>query len=433
MITSWIIEKKRDGKVLSREEIEFLVQGFTSGEIPDSQMSAFAMAVYFRGMDLEETTCLTEAMLNSGEIIDTSAIPGIKVDKHSTGGIGDKFSLILAPLVASCGIIVPMISGRGLGITGGTLDKLESIPGYRTEKTPDEFISILERTGCSIIAQTENLVPADRKLYALRDFTATVPSISLITSSILCKKLAEGIDGLVLDVKFGKGTFMKTREKATELANMLVTVGRNLGKDVTALVTDMNRPLGTAAGNFLEVKEAVRFLKGESHPDIKELTFALGAEMLGFRSPSDKEAAVREFEANITSGKALGYFRQMVELHGGDSSALDDSERMCAAQVVEVNASEEGYIADIDAEQIGRAVVLTGAGRKKPGEAVKALAGVDRIVRRGESVRKGDVLLRIHADNRADIDAALTHAESAFTFSDSKPEHTPIVADRITA
>jgi len=280
MLPQWILEKKRDGSELSKEEIHFLIEGFTNGSIPDYQMAAFAMAVYFKGMTPRETAALTLEMMNSGDVIDPASLPGIKADKHSTGGIGDKISLILAPLAAACGLTVPMISGRGLGITGGTLNKLEAIPGYRTDLSKEDFFQTLEKVGCSIIGQTAQLAPADKKLYALRDVTGTVPSIPLITASIMSKKLAEGIDALVLDVKWGKGAFMKTQKQARELAQTMVDVGTQMNKKVRAIITDMNTPLGRTAGNALEVQECLEVLNGGGPDDLRELTIELTAHML---------------------------------------------------------------------------------------------------------------------------------------------------------
>ena len=291
MVPQWIIEKKRDGHALNEEEIRFFIDGYTRGDIPDYQMAAMAMAIFLRGMNAAETAVLTDAMMRSGDLIDTSSIAAPRVDKHSTGGIGDKISLVLAPLLACCGAAVPMISGRGLGITGGTLDKLASIPGYRTDLSEEEFVRVVRTCGCSITGQTARLVPADRKLYALRDVTATVPSIPLITASIMSKKLAEGIDHLVLDVKFGTGAFMRTRMDAHRLASSLVRVGREMGRKVTALLTDMNEPLGRTAGNALEVVESVECLYGRGPADVMDLTLALGAELLAMAGLAPNGAA----------------------------------------------------------------------------------------------------------------------------------------------
>ncbi|MEI6971225.1 MAG: thymidine phosphorylase, partial [bacterium] len=334
MLPQWIIEKKRDGQELSEDDIRYFIGGFTSGTIPDYQMSALAMAILLRGMTSAETAILTNVMMMSGDLVDTTSIKLPRIDKHSTGGIGDKISLVLAPLAACCGLAVPMISGRGLGITGGTLDKLESIPGYRTDLSEKEFVSIISKCGCSIIGQTERLAPADRKLYALRDVTGTVPSIPLIVASIMSKKLAAGLDGLVLDVKCGRGAFMKTGADAKALATALLEVARHMGKAATALITDMDQPLGRTAGNTLEVIEAIEVLKGGGPRDIIDLTLALCARMLVLAKVTTTESyATTMLRAKLSSGEAFARFVQMVALHKGDTSVLSNPSRFGAAAI----------------------------------------------------------------------------------------------------
>src|SRR3954469_8971479 len=365
MRTVDLIQRKRGGEELSPEEIEFLVNGYTNGEIPDYQMSSFLMAVYFKGMTDREVSRLTECMLHSGDTVDLSGVPGVKVDKHSTGGVGDKTSFIVAPLAAAAGVVVPMMSGRALGHTGGTLDKLESIPGLRTNLTIEEFRNQLSEIGLAFIGQTEQLAPADGKLYALRDVTATVESIPLIASSIMSKKLAEGIDALVLDVKVGSGAFMKSLEDARALAKTMISIGTQMGRKVTALITDMDQPLGRAVGNALEVIEAVEMLRGRAPADYTEITLALTAEMLvlGGEAKDEAEARAKLHEA-IKSGAAVEQFKQIVSAQGGDPEAVDDYARLPAASsTVDVPSPASGYVTRIDCEAVGLAAVALGAGR----------------------------------------------------------------------
>ncbi|MBT8041700.1 MAG: thymidine phosphorylase, partial [Pontiella sp.] len=362
MLPQWIIEKKRDGNELDASEIRDFIVGYTQGDIPDYQMSALAMAIYFNGMTARETADLTRAMMESGKVIDPASIPGIKVDKHSTGGIGDKTSIPLAPLVAACGATVPMISGRGLGITGGTLDKLEAIPGYRVDLSEQEFFDTLEKTGCSMIGQTAEIAPADKKLYALRDVTATVPSIPLIVSSIMSKKLAEGIDALVLDVKCGSGAFMKTIDDARALAKALVDTGNAMGKQVVALITDMNQPLGRTVGNALEVRESLDILNGKGPADSQGLTIELAKQMLCVAAILDRGnlgGGVSDPALHLKDGSALSIFRNMVACHGGN---LDDG-LPTAAKQIPLPSPKSGFVSKADAEAIGRASLLLGAGR----------------------------------------------------------------------
>ena len=416
MLPQWIIERKRDGAALSEEQWKGFIEGYVSGEIPDYQMAALAMAIYFRGMAPAETAILTRVMMSSGDVADTSSIRLPKVDKHSTGGIGDKISIPLAPLVASCGVAVPMISGRGLGITGGTLDKLESIPGYRTGLEIPEFIKVLQACGCSMIGQTERLVPADRKLYALRDVTATVPSIPLITASIMSKKLAEGIDGLVLDVKCGRGAFMKTPADARALAESLVRVGREMGKRVTALITTMDQPLGRTVGNALEMVESINILRGCGPADSTELTLLLGAEMLVLAGVvATPEAALPMLRQKLESGEALDRFKTMVRLHGGQTHVIDDPARLPVAPVrVDFAAPCAGVVCEVDAGNIGRAAVLLGAGRAKTTDVIDHSAGLSGLVKIGETVKAGQPLATLHAATRERIESAMEATRDAF-------------------
>ncbi len=432
MLPQWLIEKKRDGLALTADEIRWFVDGFAAGSIPDYQMAAFAMAVYFRGMTGEETAALTRAMLESGDRLDTSSIPRPKVDKHSTGGIGDKISLPLAPMVAACGVAVPMISGRGLGITGGTLDKLESIPGYRTNLSTAEFLGVVRDCGCSIIGQTDRLAPADRKLYALRDVTGTVPSIPLITASIMSKKLAEGLDGLVLDVKCGRGAFMQTREQARALAESLVRTGTAMGIRVTALLTAMDDPLGRTAGNALEIGETIDVLRGGGPADVVELTVSLGAEMLALAGLARDAASARHrCQEALASGRALDVFRDMVRRHGGDVQAVDKPERLpVSACRHELRAPAAGVVVGVDAGCVGRACLVLGAGRTKTTDAVDPGAGVSGLVQRGERVEAGQPLCVLHAARESQLDEAQALLQDAFAIGASA-EAVPSVLERL--
>ncbi len=433
MVPQWIIEKKRDGHALNEEEIRFFIGGYTRGDIPDYQMAAMAMAIFLRGMNAAETALLTDAMMRSGDLIDASSIAAPRVDKHSTGGIGDKISLVLAPLLACCGAAVPMISGRGLGITGGTLDKLASIPGYRTDLSEEEFVRVVRTCGCSITGQTARLVPADRKLYALRDVTATVPSIPLITASIMSKKLAEGIDHLVLDVKFGTGAFMRTRMDAHRLASSLVRVGREMGRKVTALLTDMNEPLGRTAGNALEVVESVECLYGRGPADVMDLTLALGAELLVMAGLAPNGAAATDrLKAAVASGAAVAKFKEMVAAHGGDTEAVDDYNRLPCARIQQPLAAPcDGYLAAVDAEKTGRACVLLGAGRMRTEDAVDPAVGIAEMAKVGQRVEKGQTLAVIHASDEERLTQARKVLAGAFVFSDLPVEPTVRAVEKV--
>lgn len=401
MNVAQIISAKRDGNELTEEQIRFLISGFASGEIPDYQMSALAMAVYFQGMTIEETTSLTREMLNSGETI---SWPGgkPKVDKHSTGGIGDKVSIPLAPILACCDVEVPMISGRGLGATGGTLDKLESIPGYRCDLSIDEFKNVVNWNGCSITGATGNLAPADQKLYALRDVTGTVPSIPLITASILSKKLAEGISSLVLDVKWGSGAFMKTIESARELAKSLVAVGNRFEVNTVAVITDMNQPLGNMIGNGVEVDESVDLLRGEGPADVTELTIHLAAQLLvNAGVQPDMDAARKKIDGVIQRGEALAKLSEMIQNHSGD---LDATRERGTEHLVK--AYDEGFVSRIDAERLGLAVIEMGGGRKLMTDSLDHTAGIEFLVRIGQRIEKGETIAKIFCNDKSKADYA---------------------------
>lgn len=433
MLPQWIIEKKRDGKALTEQELTFFIHGYARGEIPDYQAAAFAMAVYFKGMTPAETSALTRVMIQSGETIDTSPVIGPKVDKHSTGGIGDKISIPLAPLAASCGVKVPMISGRGLGITGGTLDKLESIPGFRVNLSIPEFLPVLQSCGCAMIGQTERIVPADRKLYALRDVTATVPSIPLIVSSIMSKKLAEGIDGLVLDVKCGNGAFMQTQGKARELANSLMAVGRAMGKRVRTLITAMDEPIGRTVGNALEVAESIAILRNSGPADSTELTLELAAEMLVLAgiAPST-EAAFPLLRQKLQNGDALKVFRKMIAAQGGDPAVVDTPAQLPAAPCRKtVPAMSAGYVTAVHAETIGRAALLLGAGRVKTTDTVDHAAGISDLVKSGERVMMGQPLAVLHAATPERINEALPLLKEAFTIKPAPSRIRSLILDRL--
>jgi len=432
MVPQWIIEKKRDGGVLSDADIRGFVDGFTAGAIPDYQMAALAMAVFFRGMTPDETAALTDAMMRSGDMLSFDGWPRPTADKHSTGGIGDKISLILAPLAASAGMAVPMISGRGLGLTGGTLDKLETIPGFDTRLAAGAFRDAVARAGCAIIGQTDRLAPADRKLYALRDVTGTVPSIPLITASIMSKKLAEGAATLVFDVKCGRGAFMRTPEQARALAASLLGVGRALGRNMAALVTDMDQPLGRAVGNALEVREAVETLRGGGPGDVRTLTLALAARMgrLAGIYPDDA-AAARDLAARLDDGRALQAFRDMVATQGGDTRVADDPDAVLphAAVTVDLPAAADGWVAAVDAEAIGRTVLQLGAGRRRSDDTIDPAAGVDRLVQCGDRIVRGAPLMRLHAATREQIDAVRDTALGAVTLSPTPVTRPPLILD----
>ena len=423
MNVAQIIADKRDGKSLEDKQIEFVVKGYASNEIPDYQMAAFAMSVYFQGMSEEETTTFTRCMLESGDQMKWPANPPA-VDKHSTGGIGDKVSIPLAPLLACCGVVVPMVSGRGLGATGGTLDKLESIHGYRTEMSNDEFRSIVNFCGCSIVSATESLAPADKRLYALRDVTATVPSIPLITASILSKKIAAGNQALVLDVKWGSGAFMKTLDQARELSRSLVNVGNRLGLKTTAVVTDMNQPLGNMIGNAVEVNESVRVLKGDGPADVTELTLELAARLLQQAGVSGSTSAARTtLQDKIDSGDAYQRLVEMVKAHGGD---LEADRPLASKQPVLAN--ESGFLSRVNAERLGLAVIEMGGGRKKLGDPIDHSTGIEFLLKIGDPVESGQPIANIFCEGpKTEYVNQLVGA--AVGVSPAPVESLPLIAD----
>ncbi len=395
-----IIVKKRDGYPLAKAEIDFFVHGYANGEIPDYQASALLMAIYFQGMDDEESAHLTMAMARSGDMLDLSEIDGVKVDKHSSGGVGDKTTLCLIPLVASCGVPIPKMSGRGLGHTGGTIDKLEAIEGFNVEMTKEQFIRQVNDIGLAIIGQSENLAPADKKLYSLRDVTATVNSIPLIASSIMSKKIASGADKIVLDVKVGSGAFMKDVNSARKLAKTMVEIGKNVGKETVALLTNMDEPLGFAIGNALEVKEAILALKGEGPKDLTELMLELGAHMVVLGEKADSlEEAKAMLKTNIENGKALQYFKRLVEAQGGNAEVIDTLSFKEATYQIDVFAKEAGYVAEIAADELGRASMLLGAGRRTKDDVIDLSVGLYLHKKVGDRVTKGEVLCTIHAND----------------------------------
>ena len=420
-VPQWIIERKRDGAALAEADIREWIARYADGRLPDYQMAALAMAIYFRGMSPEETLALTDAMMRSGDALSWDDLSRPTADKHSTGGIGDKLSIPLAPLVASCGVAVPMISGRGLGITGGTLDKLESIPGYDTHLDNARFRAVVDAVGCSIIGQTDRLAPADRKLYALRDVTGTVPSIPLITASILSKKLAEGAATLVFDVKCGAGAFMKTPADARALADSLLAVARGAGRHAEALVTAMDQPVGETAGNALEIAESVDLLRGAGPADALELALRLAVPMLTLSGVSPDGASARALlEKKLASGAALETFAQMVAAQGGDARVAESPETVLpqAPVLLDVAAPRAGHLARVDADGIGRAVLLLGGGRRAVTDAIDPAVGVSRLRKVGERIEKGEPLATLHARTRAEAEALVPQVLGAFSFSD---------------
>ncbi len=418
-----VIRKKRDGAELSRIEIGFLVQGYTSGEIPDYQAAAWLMAAVVRGLTRGETAALTDAMLRSGEVLDLSAFPAKKIDKHSTGGVGDKTSLILAPVAAAGGLLVPMISGRGLGHTGGTLDKLESIPGFNVNLSVAQFRSVLGSCGCAMIGQTAEIAPADRKLYALRDVTGTVESPYLICASIMSKKLAEGIDGLVLDVKTGSGAFMKKEEDAAFLAELMVETGERMGKKMAALITDMDQPLGLRVGNALEVEEVLHVLRGEGPQDLRELCLELSAWMFhlgGLAATINQGKQIAQ--QLISSGKALEKFRQMVTLQGGDAGVIDHPERLPKAKhMLDVASPRSGYVQAIQCESVGTACVILGGGREKKEDSVDPAVGLVLHKKVSDPVSPGEPLCTIHYNSEVLATRAKKLVEESYEIADAPP------------
>jgi pyrimidine-nucleoside phosphorylase len=428
-----IIQRKRDGAALTREEIAEFVAGVVDGSFGDAQLGAFLMAVCCRGMDVTEIAELTMAMRDSGSVMDLSGIEGVKVDKHSTGGVGDKVSLVLAPLVAAAGVPVPMISGRGLGHTGGTLDKLMSIPGYRTGLSPDEFVRVLADCGFVMSGQSDDLAPADRRMYSVRDVSGTVESIPLITSSILSKKLASGLDGLVMDVKVGRAAFMKTREDAKILMESLVRVGGEAGKHVRALMTDMDTPLGFTIGNALEVRESIASLRGEGPADLMEIVMALGSEMLVLAGvATDTTTGERQLQKLLDGGGAMARLIHNIEIQGGDPRVVDDDSLLPVAPVVTIlEATEGGFVTDIDPMAVGRATVDLGGGRRQPTDDIDLRVGVVLRKKLGDAISTGEPWAEIHAASVGDGDQVAAQLRGALGVAPTAPAPRSLVLERL--
>ncbi len=427
-----IIKQKRDGFPLSKEQIEFFIKGYVDGSIPDYQASALLMAIYFKGMNIDETTNLTLAIKDSGETLDFSGIDGVRVDKHSTGGVGDKTSLVVAPIVASLGVKVAKMSGRGLGHTGGTIDKLEAIPNYKTDIAIEDFKSIVNKTGLSIVGQSAKLAPADKKLYALRDVTATIDSMPLIASSIMGKKLAADDDCIVLDVKTGNGSFMKTVEESESLAKIMVEIGKKAGKKIMALITDMSSPLGNAIGNSLEVIEAIETLNGNGPNDFKNVCLMLASNMLYLAGKGSVEECEKLCKDAILSKKALNTFAEMVKLHGGDESYIYNPSKFEKAKYeMEVISTKSGYIVEVDTEGYGLASLMLGAGRNKKEDKIDYLAGIILNKKRGDYVKKGEVLATMYSSNDKLFNSAVSKFLDSTIIGDKKPKGIPLFYKKI--
>ncbi|MFA7467374.1 MAG: pyrimidine-nucleoside phosphorylase [Desulfotomaculaceae bacterium] len=428
-----LILKKRNGGALSGTEIDFIISGYTRDEIPDYQVAALLMAVYFQGMNSRETADLTMAMVNSGTKIDLAEIPGIKVDKHSTGGVGDKTTLVLGPLVAAAGVPVAKMSGRGLGHTGGTIDKLESIPGFNASLEPDTFIRQVKEINIALMAQTGVLAPADKKLYALRDVTATVDSIPLIASSVTSKKIASGANAILLDVKCGSGAFMKTREDAAALARAMVDIGRQVGREMMAVVTDMSRPLGRFVGNALEVREALDTLRGQGPDDLRELCLTLGSHMLMLgKIANSYESARTKVEKVLQNGAALQKFKALVHAQGGDPAVADDPTILPEASIKRsVPSLRSGYVVSIDAMQVGRSAMLLGAGRMTKEEQIDHAAGIELKKKPGDPVKAGEPVAVLHTNRRNTLDEAAAVIAGAFTVSGTLPDPAPLILETV--
>lgn len=428
-----VINKKKYGGVLTPEEIDFMVLGYTEGEIPDYQMAAWLMAVYFKGMNDEEIARLTDAFVRSGETVDLSKIHGVKVDKHSTGGVGDKISLIVTPLVASVGIPVAKMSGRGLGHTGGTIDKLESIEGFKIELSPEEFIHNVNAHKMALVGQSGDLTPADKKIYALRDVTGTIDSIPLIASSIMSKKIASGADAIVLDVKVGSGAFMKSIEEARILAKTMVNIGNHLGRKTVAVLTNMNQPLGHEVGNANEVREAIEVLRGHGAADETEVALTIASQMafLGGAFDSVKEAK-DHFNKVIQTGSALTYFKKFIEIQGGNPNVVDDLSLLPKAKhQIEIISEQEGYVTDFDAEKIGVGAMMLGAGRRKKEDSIDYAAGITLKKKMGDFVAKGDVLCVLHC-NISETKEAEDVVKAAYVFGENAPEKIDYIYDIVS-
>jgi pyrimidine-nucleoside phosphorylase len=435
MLAHRLIERKRDGGRIEPGEWRALMNAYAAGHVPDYQMAALIMAVFIRGLDRDETSALMEAMLGSGKTLDLSSFAKARIDKHSTGGVGDKVSIVLAPLIAVCGVAVPMMSGRGLGHTGGTLDKLEAIPGFRTDLSLDEAVKQLEELGCALIGQTSEIAPADRKLYALRDATGTVESIPLIAASIMSKKLAEGLTGLVLDVKRGSGAFLPELDRGLDLARTMIELGADHGCPVVALLTAMDRPLGRACGNALEVEEAMLALRGEGPPDLMDVTYALGAEMLVLgRVAASTDAARREMEKAIGTGRAAERMQQIIEAQGGNPGVVDDPAALPQASHVDLFAApRRGFVARVEPRAIGRGVIALGGGRTKIDDAVDPAVGFVITAKPGDWVEAGEPLATVFASDRSGIETGRAALRSAIAIADEADPPLPIVSHRVTA
>ncbi|OLS36041.1 pyrimidine-nucleoside phosphorylase [Alkalihalophilus pseudofirmus] len=427
-----IIEKKRDGLELSKEEIQFVIEGYTKGDIPEYQMSALAMAIFFKDMNTAERAELTMSMVKSGDQIDLSAVEGIKVDKHSTGGVGDKTTIALAPLVAALGVPVAKMSGRGLGHTGGTIDKLEAIPGFSVEIETDTFIELVNKNKLAVVGQTGNLTPADKKLYGLRDVTATVNSIPLIASSIMSKKIASGADAIVLDVKTGSGAFMKELDQSKELAKAMVEIGNSLGRNTMAIISDMNQPLGLTVGNALEVKEAIDMLRGEGPEDLRELCLTLGSQMVYLADQaSSVQEARQKLEEVISSGKALETLKTFIEAQNGDPSIVDDPEKLPKAKhLIEVKAKESGSVSAIVADKIGTAAMLLGAGRATKESEIDLAVGLVLNKKIGDKVEAGDSIVTLHSNNE-DVQNVIEMVLNAYSITSDNVEKPTLIYDEI--
>lgn len=428
-----LIEKKRDGLELTSEEIQFIVENYTNGTIPDYQVSSLLMAIFFKGMTERERADLTMAMVHSGDVIDLHEIEGIKVDKHSTGGVGDTTTLVLGPLVAAVGVPVAKMSGRGLGHTGGTIDKLESVPGFTVEIAKEKFIQLVNDDKIAVIGQSGNLTPADKKLYALRDVTATVNSIPLIASSIMSKKIAAGADAIVLDVKTGAGAFMKTTEDAVELAQAMVNIGNNVGRNTMAVISDMSQPLGFAIGNALEVKEAIDTLQGNGPEDLTELCLTLGSFMVMLAKKADTQEEARAMlEKVIANGKALNVFKTFLAAQGGDASVVDEPEKLPTAKYqIPLLAKEDGFVKELIADEIGTAAMMLGAGRATKDSIIDLAVGIMLHKKIGDQVKKGEPLLTIHS-NKEDIENVKELLYRSITISSDKVEAPPLIYTHIT-
>ncbi|AJA41374.1 putative pyrimidine nucleoside phosphorylase [Geobacillus virus E3] len=427
-----LIAKKRDGYELSKEEIDFIIRGYTNGDIPDYQMASMLMAIYFNGMSKEEISALTNAMINSGETIDLSKIEGVKVDKHSTGGVGDKISLIVAPLVASLGIPVAKMSGRGLGHTGGTIDKLESIQGFNVELTREQFINQVNTHKIALVGQSGILVPADKKLYALRDVTGTVNSIPLIASSIMSKKIAMGADAIVLDVKTGNGAFMKTLEDSKALAQEMVDIGKNLNRKTIAVITDMNQPLGYEVGNANEVKEAIQVLKGEYIEDLVEISLTIAENMVFLSGMYEGENIKEKLKMQIQNGQALNKFKEFIKIQGGNENIVDNVDLLPQAKYhFEIKSLNNGYIDKLEAEKIGYVAMLLGAGRKKKEDSIDHSAGVTLKKKIGDYVEKGEVLAILHCNFEIDENVK-NKLLDAYSFTDKPVDKNSYVYEIIS-